>query len=40
MISVDEWNFFLRGSTTDYKSKENPVPDVVDDAIWIGILGL
>jgi dynein heavy chain len=30
-ITVDEWNFFLRGSATDYSSREKVVDYVTDD---------
>jgi len=30
-ITVDEWNFFLRGSSTDYSSREKVVEYVTDD---------
>jgi dynein heavy chain len=39
LISVDEWNFFLRGSVTDFRSTQNPV-DYIDEATWYGLLGL
>jgi len=39
LISVDEWNFFLRGSVTDFRSIPNNV-DYIDEATWHGILGL
>jgi dynein heavy chain len=39
IISVDEWNFFLRGSVTDFRSIQNPV-DYIDEATWYGLLGL
>ena len=38
-ISIDEWNFFLRGSATDFSSKENTV-DYVDNETFVKILGL
>jgi dynein heavy chain len=39
LISVDEWNFFLRGSVTDFRSIPNNV-DYIDEVTWHGLLGL
>lgn len=39
-ISLDEWNGFLRGSVTDFKDKENPVPDYLDNKMWWALWGL
>ena len=39
-LSIDEWNFFLRGSPIDYKDKENECSDYIDDKIWCAIYGL
>lgn len=38
-ITPDEWNIYLRGSTTDFSSFENDVP-YVTDAIFYKIMGL
>lgn len=39
-INIDEWNFFLRGSTNDYREKENECNDYLDDKVWQAILGI
>ena len=39
MITMDEWNFFLRGSPTDFRKIPNTV-DYIDDNTWYGLLGL
>jgi len=33
-INNDEWNFFLRGSATDFRDKTNTCSDLVDDKIF------
>ena len=38
-ITIDEWNFFLRGSPTDYTSKENQC-DFITNNLWYSLLGL
>jgi len=38
-INIDEWNFFLRGSPTDFRKVENPI-DYVNKECHEGILGL
>lgn len=38
-INIDEWNFFLRGSPTDFSGKENLV-DFITDEMWRILLGL
>lgn len=38
-INIDEWNFFLRGSPSDFKSHQNPI-DYLDDERFYGLLGL
>jgi dynein heavy chain len=38
-INVDEWNFFLRGSPTDFKNKEHTI-DYIDVETFYGLLGL
>lgn len=38
MITLDEWNFFLRGSNNPAKVP-NPC-DFIDDNTWYGLLGL
>ena len=38
-ITTDEWNFFLRGSTNDYKDKENPT-NWLEEKTWISLQGL
>lgn len=38
MISLDEWNFFLRGPANPKKTTS--VVDYVDDATWNMLLGL
>jgi len=35
-----EWNFFLRGSPTDFRDRENLASDLVDDKVWQGLHGL
>ena len=30
-ITIFEWNFFLRGSPTDFKSKDNLAEDLISD---------
>ena len=37
---MTEWNFFLRGSPTDFKDKENKAKDIIPDSIWYGLWGL
>jgi len=39
-ISLDEWNFFLRGSIKDYREVDNKAQDYLADELWYGILGL
>lgn len=39
VISVDEWNCFLRGSATDFSSYENDI-DYIPDQIYHRLLGL
>jgi len=40
-INVDEWNFFLRGTTTDFSKVARPEKiDYIDDQIYQGLLGL
>ena len=39
-ITVDEWNFFLRGSPTDFKDKENKASDILSDEKWYSLWGL
>jgi len=38
-ISADEWNTYLRGSTTDFSAFKNDVP-YISDAIFYKLLGL
>jgi len=38
-ISVDEWWFFIRGSTNDYSENKKKV-DFLNDAHWTGLVGL
>ena len=38
-ISIDEWNFFLRGSATDFSSFERDV-DYISDAMFYKLMGL
>ena len=38
-ITVDEWNFFLRGSITDFRKNLNKL-DFIDEQTWYGLLGL
>lgn len=38
-INIDEWNFYLRGSPTDFRKVENPI-DYISKEIHEGILGL
>ena len=40
-IDSDEWNFFLRGSPTDFSSMPNPesTKDWISDEIWKALLG-
>ena len=38
LINLDEWNFFLRGSTNPKKTAN--LVDYIDDATWYGLLGL
>jgi dynein heavy chain len=38
-IGVDEWNFFLRGSNTDFSSNEKDV-DYISEAVFYRLLGL
>ena len=38
-ISIDEWNFFLRGSSTDFSSYDKDI-DYITDAMFHRILGL
>ena len=38
-IDIDEWNFFLRGSPTDYSSKEQKI-DYIDQAVFFSLCGL
>ena len=39
-ISLDEWNCFLRGSTSDFRDKENKASDYIDNKQWLGLCGL
>ncbi len=38
-INIDEWNFFLRGSSTDFSSREKDV-EYISPALYIKLLGL
>lgn len=38
-ISIDEWNFFLRGSSTDFSSYDNDV-DYINETLFHKLLGL
>ena len=38
-ISSEEWNYFLRGTRTDYSDQNSPV-SFMDDATWQRALGL
>lgn len=38
-INVDEWNFFLRGSPTDFTKFENRI-DFISDDVFNSLLGL
>lgn len=38
-INIDEWNFFLRGSPSDFKKMENNI-DYITKEIYDGLLGL
>ena len=38
-ISIDEWNFFLRGSSTDYSSLDKDI-DYINEAMFYKIQGL
>lgn len=38
-INIDEWNFFLRGSPTDFSASENQV-DFISVELWRSLLGL
>jgi len=38
-INIDEWNFFLRGSPTDFIAQENLV-DYITIELWRSLLGL
>lgn len=38
-INIDEWNFFLRGSPTDFKSLPNPIDYIHEEVFW-GLMGL
>ena len=38
-IGIDEWNFYLRGSTTDFSSYDKDV-DYISDAVFYKLLGL
>lgn len=38
-ISIDEWNFFLRGSSTDFSSFEKDI-DYISDLMFYRLLGL
>ena len=38
-ISIDEWNFFLRGSSTDFSSYDKDV-DYINQATFQKLLGL
>lgn len=31
---MDEWNYFLRGSTVDYRDVENVCSEWMDDKTW------
>jgi dynein heavy chain len=39
-ISQIEWNFFIRGSTTDFSESVKKPVDWLNDQHWNGILGL
>jgi len=39
VINIDEWNFFLRGSPTDFKSHTKNI-DFIDEEIFYSLLGL
>jgi dynein heavy chain len=39
-ITGTEWNAFLRGSTTDFKDKENKAKDILADEKWQALWGL
>lgn len=39
-ITVGEWAFYLRGSTTDFSSFKNEAAEHVSDALWAKLLGL
>ena len=38
-ISIDEWNFYLRGSSTDFSSNDKDV-EYITDAMFHKLLGL
>lgn len=38
-IGIDEWNFFLRGSATDFSARENDI-DYIGQPLYIRLLGL
>lgn len=38
-IGIDEWNFFLRGSSTDFSQNENDI-DFISQALYVKLLGL
>lgn len=38
-INIDEWNFFLRGSPSDFSKIPNSI-DYIDQERFIGLLGL
>lgn len=38
-ISIDEWNFFLRGSATDFSAQEKTV-DYVSQELFVKLLGM
>lgn len=40
VINIDEWNFFLRGSPTDFKQQANPIDYVHNEEVFWGLLGL
>lgn len=38
-INIDEWNFYLRGSPTDFSQHENKI-EYISDELFYGLLGL
>jgi len=39
-ISLEEWNYFLRGTTSDFRDKPNECSDFLDDKQWFNLVGL